>query len=408
VYRDILPAGFPPTKAGSGTAQKKEQMPAPTESSVAKAVASAEYAAKRQASQRRVLELRGLAVEGEEEDLEGWALLGARVQSLRTAAKKDARCWKAYFEAAQALLLALGRPEPSCAENLPECLCCERGSSWKFDPQKEKTVSSSPKEALRSVALGLRREAAMGWSRVDGGVGALGEVLADSCGDDDDADSELWTARGELFRKAIDDSSPLGSKILVEMHFEKAAQVDPRNDEAKEAYEAVKKKNDAEALLSHNNRPTLRGNKDLERAFKLCREGDAYMRENFFLSAATKFEAALAEIQEDDGLREARIACHLNIAACYALRGLGPKDDAIVEEQTTACLDLDDTNVPALLRRSEARQRRGNFRPARTDLCRVIAILDKNKGPQQSDRHRKATARLEHLDFLMRKTTVVV
>jgi len=403
-----------------------------TEAFVARVVSSAEAAASKRRSQRRVAALRGRdwRAEAEYAFREEWASLARAVAEARAAARKGGD-WEASFDAAEALVAAT---KDEAAE-------CEDCGNWKFATPAMAT--NALKRDLLSLGAGARREAALAWSRrSERPTTILAKVLGGDVKEHPD-DAEVWAARAAAFvgyagggkerqnpreakRDDDDDGSAaatLGSRLLVEMHLEKAAEVDPSDDDAKEAYDKARTRNDdlARFLLLDDDddddvdveeedeedsddeprRPPVpppRKAGDLSRALGLCTLGDAFMREGFYLASATKFEAALAELDaivDASNIRRARLACHLNIAACYALRGIGPLDDARVEEHTTASLDIDATNVPALLRRADARQRRGRFDAARRDLCRAIDLLGDDK-----DRVAKAQARLDHLDFL--------
>ena len=378
-----------------------------SEVTVTKAVRSIQDRAAKQASQRRVAELRArrrpnvCPVVSPEDDWSKCANLAEAVQTTRAAALKE-EAWEAYLTAAEALLATKKPPPPQeptwCP---PACVTC---GDWQVIP----TTTKPEPDEVRRLGLAARREAALGWSRIlkrtrpGDAAKILGEVLLD----DDDAD--VWTARAAVFADALTDDSPLGARLLVEMHLEKAALLDPVEDDA---FQSARDKNDRRALESSSpERPEKQGPEDNDhdsdsdrrrRAVTLCSQGDAYMREQFLLSAATKYHKALAELGrcrsslEED--RYARIACHLNIAACYALRGLDSTDDALVIQHTTACLDLDDSCVPALLRRSDAYKRQCNYARARTDLLRGLDLLRLENDKVKVAR---ALARLKHLAFL--------
>lgn len=228
----------------------------------------------------------------------------------------------------------------------------------------------------------------------------LRDVLLDAR--DEPGYFDAWIARARAFEDMLEADSPLGARILVEMHLEKAASIDPADEVVAQELGAIRDDIDGRVLG-----PRDVGNADLPTcaieaardAAQHCREADSYMGEQFFASAAHKYEGALAcldqpPLKESDALRRARLACHLNLAAC---RILANEDPSKALAHCEAALILERDNTTALLRRAVAYTRSGEYALAHADLSRAAHLFDQRNDTDSRD---LANARIDHLTFL--------
>lgn len=301
-----------------------------------------------------------------------WSTLAEKVESLRVEAsccrdeRESEKRWEKTLDAAEELFGSL-------SEN------------WKFVPRNDRKLAISARCSSALELASLRRKRGEPREAAD----TLRRVLLDARDDEPDY-CELWESRGRIFQDMLDEDSTLGARMLVEMHAEKAKD---RDETCVESYEAIKADVDRRAALSiHHKVAEQRQHKTPAR---LCSEGDAYMRERFFLSASLKYEQALvAQVDRHDAEQDIRICCHLNLAACLTLSKQDPHRALYHCEEALA---IDPHNTVGLLRRADAHQRCGKYDAARIDLVSASTIF-LNRG--ETENHDRTKARLQRLAYL--------
>lgn len=281
--------------------------------------------------------------------------------------------------------------------------------AWKFLPAAAPRDERHDEEYqnARKLAIRARCSAAIGLAALErrrGDPGRATQVLRDVLVDARDEPEYLdaWVARARAFEDMLESGSPLGGRILVEMHLEKAASIDPADEVVALEVDAVRDDIDRRALgyCDRDNAPLATCAIEAARnAARRCREADSYMGEQFFASAARKYEGALAcldqsPLKENDALRRVRLACHLNLAAC---RLLANEDPSKALAHCEAALILERDNTIALLRRAVAYTRSGDYALARADLSRAAHLFDQRLDIEARN---LANARLDHLTFV--------
>jgi tetratricopeptide (TPR) repeat protein len=288
-------------------------------------------------------------------------------------------------------------------------VCCGP-SSAKLKEQQDLVKPSPLQPTQANLNVAVRRDLNLNTGRCLLSLDKYSEA-ADSLKDVllvDPGNVHAWVARGECYRK-------MNLYTLADLHLIKATDIDDVDVNAKK----VKALNDAD-LIRERTRKILNGAgggvdgpnglnggvdggiesgedatesminnivhsnmsaKDiLSMALKSYKEGVVIFREQFFNTAASKYEYAanavcaaerIMNVPLPEAINGVRIASYLGVAACCLLR---KRDIMKAERYCSAAIRCEKRNVTAYLRRSEARIEINDFDGAVRDLkeCRRI------------------------------------